>query len=194
MNLAIPISTGSNSQLTLLSDRSTSGSHGLQSSGRDQPFAQQFNYHLQDLPIVRRNQPPRPDGRLIVHLPDFSSVQVEYNRRETIENFRARIQAATPDIRVNDFYVVSRHGLIADGITLDEYFLTPGADLVLIRKGVGSRQQLMSRRFWLRSRESADRGQARPSSVLSPLRGWKAHRTTPYRTSKEALKFARAHQ
>jgi hypothetical protein len=194
MQLAIPLNlqnSGSQASGLLPSDRPTSSSRAGQS---DQPFAQQFNYHLQDLPIVRRSQPPKPDGRLAVHLPDLSSVEVEYNRRETIENFRARIQVAAPGLRISDYYVVSRHGLIADGMTLDEYFLTPGSDLVLIRKGIGTRQQLISRRFWLKSRESADHGRARPSSVLSPLRGWTAHRITPYRTSKEALKFARAHQ
>jgi hypothetical protein len=194
MNIAIPPPTsasGPQPSGSLGSDRSTSASRSTPS---DQPFAQQFNYHLQDLPIVRRNLPPKPDGRLAIHLPDLSAVQVEYNRRETIESFRTRIQTAAPGLRIDEYYVVSRHGVIADGMTLDEYFLTPGADLILIRKGVGTRQQLMSRKFWIRSRQSADSGKGRPSTVLSPLGRWKAHRTTPYRTTKEALKFAQEHQ
>jgi hypothetical protein len=32
-------------------------------------------------------------------------------------------------------YVISRHGLIADGMTHDEYFLAPGSDLVSIQNG-----------------------------------------------------------
>jgi hypothetical protein len=156
-------------------------------------FAQQFNYHLQDLAILRRNQTAKPDGQLTVHLPNLQSVKVDYNRRETIEKFRERLQAEVPDLRISSHYVVSSHGLIADGQTLDEYFLTPGADLLIIPKGVRNKQHLMGQRFWIKSRQYADRGEPRPSTVTAAVT-WKAHRITPYRTSKEALKFARAHQ
>jgi hypothetical protein len=181
---------GSQASGFLPSDSPATSSRGGQS---DQPFAQQFTYHLQDPPIVRRNQPPKPDGSLAAHLTDLSSVQVEYNPREAIEDFRASIRTAVPGLRIGDYHVVSRHGLIADGMTRDEYFLTPGADLIVIRKGIGTRQQLISRRFWLKSRESTDHGRSRPPSILSPLRGRTAHRITPYRMPKGALKFAMAH-
>jgi hypothetical protein len=164
------------------------------SPGIETPFAQQFNYHLQDLAIVRQDLPRKPEGEVSIHLPDIRAVKVEFNRRETIECFRARVQEMLPDIRVRNYYFVSSYGIICDGQTLDEYFITPGANILLIRKGIHTRDKLANRRFWLKSYECARKGEPRPPSVLSAPKGWKARRITPYRTSKEAVKFAREHQ
>jgi short-subunit dehydrogenase involved in D-alanine esterification of teichoic acids len=128
-----------------LSSRSALITKGTSPPGAS--FAQQFNYHLQDLAIVRRNQTAKPDGQLTVHLPSLQSVRVDYNRREMMERFRERLQTAVPDLRINNHYVVSNHGLIADRQTLDEYFLTPGADVLIIPKGVRNKQHFMRQRF-----------------------------------------------
>jgi hypothetical protein len=128
-----------------------------------------------------RVQPFRPDGQVIVHFPNLQSISVDYNRRESIESFRARHQALAPQLRIKDFMVVSARGAISDGATLDAYYLTPGSNLILIRKGFGNRQQLMSRSFWLKSHSSAVHGQARPITHSSVLAVKKSHRPTPYR-------------
>jgi hypothetical protein len=146
------------------------------------PIPQQFQYHLQDLALVKRAEPPRPDGKLVVHLTDFSFVEVEYTRRETIERFRERVQAAAPHIPLQDYYFVSGHGTIDDGMTLDEYFLSPGAHIVIVRKGIRDRQQLANRRFWLKSHAAAAEGRPRPTIVLPRVaNSQKTHHVTPYK-------------
>jgi hypothetical protein len=157
----------------------------ISSGGQDVPFAQQFNYHLQDLAIVRRTTVIRPDGKVRVHLPGYNTVMVEYNRRETIERFRDRLQSQAPECRIHDYYIVSPHGAIEDQMTLDEYFLTPGTDLLLIRKGVGSRQQLINRKYWLKSHDAHMTGKPRPCSVLRHPATRRRHNITPYREAQE---------
>jgi hypothetical protein len=161
------------------------GQSSHSASTQDAPFAQQFNYHLQNLAIVPRSGPPKPDGKVTVHLPDYTSVLIDYNRRETIESLRLRLQGVATNYRIDDYYLVSSHGSIEDQMTLDEYFLIPGSDLVLVRKGVKNRQQLANRNFWLKSREAVTSGKRRPTTVLSeaaPAR--KRHTITPYREAR----------
>jgi hypothetical protein len=124
----------------------------------------------------------RPDGMLTVHLPELRSVTVEYNRRETIEAFRARLQERVPNLCVRDFLIVSKQGTITDETTLDDYALTSGADLILVRKGVATRQEMMNRLFWLRSREYALRGEPRPVVLARTVQPHShSHRITPMR-------------
>jgi hypothetical protein len=178
---------------TSLSASETPGQNSLTACG-EIPFAKQFNYHLQDLPIMRQNLAPRIDGELVVHLPSYRSVRVDYNRHDPVEVFRERIQTSLPDIRVADYYVVSSNGIIRDGQSLDDFGLTHESHLLLIKRGVGKRVKLANRRFWLKSHESARRGEPRPSSVLSPPRKRPGHRVTPFRTLREAGAFTREHQ
>lgn len=159
-------------------------------NGQETPFAQQFNYHLQDLAIVRRKQNLKPDGTVRVHLPNITCVHVEYNRRETVEIFRERLQELIPDFKVKDYYLVSPRGAIEDGMTLDEYSLTPGIDILMIRKGVKNRQQLKNRRFWLQSREKALNGEARPETCSMPRPTFRKHPITPYRQTDEELELS----
>jgi hypothetical protein len=134
---------------------------------------------------VRRAVPAKPDGKVTVHFPDYTSVSVDYNRRETIEILRARVQSLVPRYRIDDYYVVSEHGSIEDEMTLDEYFLVPGSDLLLVRKGVKDRQILASRGFWLQSREAVLSGKPRPASVLrATVPRKRRHTITPYREAR----------
>jgi hypothetical protein len=134
---------------------------------------------IQTLEPVRRIQPFRSEGTVTVHLPAFDSIEVEYNRREPIEAFRARLQTLLPNVRIADYLVVCDRGSITDGTTLDHYYLTPGADVILVRKGIGNRQQLLNRAFWLKSHDSAVRGEPRPMAKL--IAEPKSHRPTPFR-------------
>lgn len=157
---------------------------------QETPFAQQFNYHLQDLAIVRRKQNLKPDGTVQVHLPNITSVSVEYNRRETVEVFRERLQELIPEFKVKDYYLVTPRGAIEDGMTLDEYSLTPGIDILLIRKGIKNRQQLKNRRFWLQSRERVLNGESRPETCSMPRPKFRKHPITPYRQTEEELELS----
>jgi hypothetical protein len=145
-------------------------------------MSQQFRYQLQDLELVRRSEPPKPDGKLVVHLTDFQCVEVEYHRRETIEQFRDRLQAAVPHLTISEYYLVSEHGSIEDGMTLDEYFLTPGSRILIVRKGIKTRQILANRNYWLKSRAAALLGKPRPVLAMQRIASsQKSHHVTPYR-------------
>lgn len=160
---------------------SPSGNQSHLQNNQEAPFSQQFNYHLQDLAIVRRSQPLKPDGTVKVRLPDITSVNVEFNLRESIESFRERLQDVLKGkINVSQYYIVSRHGTIEDGMTLDECYVTPGSNLLLIRKGIKDKQQLANRRFWIKSREMKNRGEPRPLTQTSVLPKLRKHRVTPY--------------
>ena len=152
------------------------------------PGQQQINFHLQDVEIVRRKYVPKPDGTLKVHLPNISSVDVEFKRRESVEEFRERLQESLPDFDVSKYYLVCAKGTIDDGKTLDEYFLTPGADVLLVRKGIKNRQQLANRRFWLRSRDCAKRGDPRPQTSTWTGPEIKTHKITPYEAKRPQVK------
>ncbi|OHS93989.1 hypothetical protein TRFO_11480 [Tritrichomonas foetus] len=142
------------------------------------PFAQQFNYHLQDLTVVRREGPMKPDGQLCVHLPNISCIEVDFNRRETVEVFRSRIQKIIGEkMNINNYYLVSPHGSIVDSSTLDDYYVTPGTDILLIRKGIKNRTKLANRRYWLESRKSREKGELRSKIAQTSL---SRHRITPY--------------
>ncbi|OHS99376.1 hypothetical protein TRFO_34189 [Tritrichomonas foetus] len=187
LNLSSSVNSASLTQFqsTAPSSSTSVADYGLKNN-QDTPFAQQFNYHLQDLEIKRRNIPLKPDGKLKVHLPDISFIEVDYNRRETVEIFRARIQDMIKDkLKVSEYYIVSPRGTIEDGMTLDEYFLTPGSDILLIRKGIKNRSHLANRRFWIKSREAKERGDPRPSttSLSLPKLNTRQRRVTPYDTS-----------
>lgn len=174
---------GSTSDLSLNSpsQSSISGNQSHAQGTKEAPFSQQFNYHLQDVAIVRRYQPLKPDGSLRVHLPNISSVEIEFNLRESIETFRERLQERLKNkINVSQYYIVSPHGTIEDGMTLDECFVTPGSNLLLIRKGIKDRQQLANRRFWIKSREMKNRGEPRPLTQTTMLPRLRTHRVTPY--------------
>lgn len=172
--------TTSNLSLSSLSQSNLS-SQSHQQSNQEAPFSQQFNYHLQDIAIVRRSRPLKPDGKVCVHLPNISSIEVEFNLRESIESFRERLQEQlNGKINISQYYIVSPHGTIEEGMTLDECFVTPGSNLLLIRKGIKNRQQLANRRFWIKSREMKNRGEPRPLSQASTLPKLKKHRATPY--------------
>ena len=155
------------------------------SSSQEKPFVQQLNYHLQDLKLVRRNLPLPPEGKLKIHLPDISFIEVDFNRRESIELVRQRIQTQlNGKFDVSKYYLVSPKGAIEDGTTLDECFITPGMDILMIRKGIKNRQRLANRRFWIKSREANRRGEPRPSTTSLSLPKIKnKHRITPYPTS-----------
>lgn len=168
----------------------TSMNQSMTGFSQEAPFAQQFNYHLQDLAIVRRKQNSKPDGTVKVHLPNITSIRVEYNRRETVEVFRERLQGLIPDFRVKDYYLVTPRGAIEDGMTLDEYSLVPGIDILMIRKGVKNRQQLKNRRFWLQSREKAMSGENRPETCSMPRPNFRKHPITPYRQTDEELELS----
>jgi hypothetical protein len=161
---------------------SISSLSNLSSLANDIPIPKQFEYHLQDMELVKRAEPPKPDGKLIVHLTDFACVEVEYTRRETIERFRERVQAAAPHINLEDYYLVSGHGAIDDGRTLDEYFLSPGAHIVIVRKGIRDRQQLRNRNFWLKSHAAAEVGMPRPAILMPRVaNSQKTHKVTPFK-------------
>jgi hypothetical protein len=138
---------------------------------------------IQSLGPVQKVQPFRADGTLTVHLPDLQSVSVEYSRRESIEAFRARLQTFVPNLRLHEFLVVCERGSIADEATLDQYYVTPGSDVILVRKGIRNRQQLKNRAFWLKSHASAQRGEPRPLAATKLYTIAKPSRPTPSRIS-----------
>lgn len=117
------------------------------------PFAQQFRYHLKDVPIVSfEDQGYPPEGSIKVRFPDISSVSVEINRRETIEEVRERIEKQTGR-NLKNYYLVSDHGIIKDGASLDEYNVIPGSNLLVIPIGIRHSNR-KTRDFWIKSRES----------------------------------------
>lgn len=180
-NISLTPLTQSNMSLNPLTQSNMSLNQSHPQNSQDAPFSQQFNYHLQDLAIVRRAQPLKPDGKVRVHLPNITSIEIEFNLRESIESFRERLQEHLKDkINVSQYYIVSRHGTIEDGMSLDECFVTPDSNLLLIRKGIKDRQQLANRRFWIKSREMKNRGEPRPLSQTSTLPKLRKHRVTPY--------------
>lgn len=78
---------------------------------------------VQDMPVLDIEDDDRYDGYLDVYLPnkDSKPVSIKYNRRETVEKFRARITSET-GFDTTDYFLVSDNGNIEDGMTLDEYF------------------------------------------------------------------------
>lgn len=98
-----------------------------------------------------------PEGKIKIRLPDITSFEIEFNRRETVETIKERIQPLLK-FDVNKYYLVCRNGTIQDGATLDTYYITPGANILLIRKGIKDLQVRNNRRFWLNSREKRLRG------------------------------------
>ena len=54
------------------------GDPSVLTQATDAPSGQQINFHLQDVAIVRSKYAPKPDGTLKVHLPNFTSVDVEF--------------------------------------------------------------------------------------------------------------------
>ena len=157
----------------------------LTQAGPDGQSGQQINFHLQDVAIVRSKYAPKPDGTLKVHLPNITSVDVEFKKRESVEEFRERLQGVLPELKVENYYLVCGRGTIEDGTTLDDYLLTPGTDVLLVRKGIKNRQQLANRRFWLRSRDCAKRGEPRPQTSTWTGPQIKKYKITPYRSKQK---------
>lgn len=148
---------------------------------QDAPFAQQFNYHLQDLEIVRRNQPLKPDGQLHVRFPDITTIDVDFNKRESIETFKERLQNIVQDkYNLKNYYLVSKNGIIKDDTTLDEYFLTPGSNVLVIKKVIPLKPKVAPKQFSFDSRNTERRRTTRPTTQMSTFPRIRKHRITPY--------------
>ena len=93
-----------------------------------------FNLRVSDLPILDLGDYLETDGYLDVYYPSNTRkatkapkkicVQIPYNRRETAEQLRAKIEEKI-GMSTEGYYLVSDYGNILDGTTLDEYFPLP---------------------------------------------------------------------
>ncbi|EAX93297.1 hypothetical protein TVAG_277020 [Trichomonas vaginalis G3] len=83
----------------------------------------QYMLRVQDMPVLEIEDDDTFDGYLDVYLPNKKGdcVSIKYNRRETVEKFRARITSVT-GFDTTNYFLVSDNGNIEDGQTLDEYF------------------------------------------------------------------------
>jgi hypothetical protein len=142
----------------------------------DLPFAQRFNYQLRDVTVRTRVEDLRYDGVLKIHTPALERIEVQFRKKETVSRLRADIQEALPEYCVDDFNIVTRHGVVAHG-TLDEYHVEANEDVILVRKGYGKIDELARRRFWLASRRSRSQGRSLSVGRKTPT---KRHRITKY--------------
>ena len=122
-------------------------------SSEMRPLEQEINFHLHDIALIRKKKEILPEGKLKIHLPDYRCFQVPFNKCETIEILRSRI-ADIVGFDISRYYVICRNGRIEQGHTLDEYFLVPGSDLLLIQKGIKNKSILANRNYWLKKRET----------------------------------------
>ena len=77
------------------SSDSLTGTHMIQKSQNQietKPFSQQFDYHLQDVPIQRRKKNFIPDGIILIFCPGIKEFEVYYRKREPIEELRQMIE------------------------------------------------------------------------------------------------------
>lgn len=95
-------------------------------------FAQLFNYHLSGVEAAPRKLAFRPDGCLKIHTPLGKCYDVEFSKREPVETLRERISGAT-GVNAKEYHLTSQRGVLEDGKSLDDYELTAGSHIVLIK-------------------------------------------------------------
>ena len=116
------------------------------------PFSQQFDYHLQDVPIHRRKKNFIPDGIILIFCPGIKEFEVYFRKREPIEELRKMIEEKIK-ISIDNYYVICRHGIIEPGKTLDDYGVCNGDDIVLVEKGAKQAKELQNRQQWIENRQ-----------------------------------------
>ena len=93
-----------------------------------------FNLRVNDLPILDLGDCLETDGYLDVYftsntrkstsIPKKIKIQIPYNRHQTAEELRHKIEQKIGK-STKDYYLVSDYGMILNGTTLDEYFPLP---------------------------------------------------------------------
>ena len=100
----------------------------------DQPLDANFNLRVNDLPILDLGDCLETEGYLDVYYPSNTrkstltpkkiKVQIPFNRHETAEELRHKIEQKI-GMSTEGYYLVSDYGNILEGTTLDEYFPLP---------------------------------------------------------------------
>lgn len=101
-------------------------------------------------PIVRRKKPFKPVGIVVVFFPGIPEFEVYYQNREPVEDFRKMVESKI-NISTEPYYVVSPHGIIKPGSTLDDYGIQNGTTILFVEKGIRNAQTMHYRDFWLKT-------------------------------------------
>ena len=121
------------------------------------PFSQQFDYHLHDVPIQRRPIAKPPTGQVLVHFGDMQPFPVDFYARESISDFRERIEQISK-LPMKNYTIACRNGTMTDDKSIDDYNLSDQSTVVIFEKGCERAMHIKARDGWLKSRQTRKRG------------------------------------
>ena len=121
------------------------------------PFYQQFDYHLQDVPIQRRATTRPPTGQVLVHFGDLAPFPVDFWARESVAEFRKRVEQVS-NLPMKHYTIACRHGTMTDDKSVDDYSLQDKSAVVIFEKGCERAMHIKARDGWIKSRQTRNRG------------------------------------
>lgn len=115
-------------------------------------FNNQFHYHLRDLKVFGTPRNYHCSGKLTIRLPDITSFQVEFDRNDTVAEFRSQLSSQV-DFDIYKYYLISSRGSMNDVLTLGDYQLKNKDNILLVAKGIKDSEHKKRQKYWLNQRE-----------------------------------------